>query len=159
MNKFEYKDLRKKNWSEIYLFFVCGSFFVIFECGIVPKKSLISDREMTRTLNSPKCNWEKCQLLMMRLWQRSCLQDDGWSWFDLQNPSIPKRVKGWVRIVRERSSIEDEEGGYMVQDEAELIRVNSTLWSLTFSVDDARSQASHHRFIHHHTNLQRNIQT
>lgn len=104
-------------------------------------------------------NWEKCQLGMMRLRQRSCLQDDGWSWFDLQNPSIPKRIKGRVRIVRERSSIEGEEGGHVVEDEAELIRVNSTLWSLAFGVDDAGSQARHHRVIHHHTNLQRNIQT
>lgn len=46
----------------------------------------------------------------------------------------------------------------MVQDEAELIRVDPALGSLPFGVDDARSQTCHHRVIHHRTNL-RNIET
>lgn len=98
----------------------------------------------------------KCQLKpkdnKIRI-ERSCLKNDWWSWFDLQYPSIPQGVKGRVGVVSERGSVKYKEGRNVVQDEAELIRVETALGSLPFGVDDARSQTCHHRVIHHSTNL------
>ena len=42
----------------------------------------------------------------------------------------------------------------MVQDEPELVRVHADLWGLTLAVDDAGSQAGHHRVVHHRANLE-----
>lgn len=83
--------------------------------------------------------------------------EDYWrAGFDLQYPSIPERVERRVGVICKRSAVEDEEGGHVVQDEAELVRMKAALGHLPLCVDNRRSEAGHGGVVYHRTHLKQN---
>lgn len=98
-----------------------------------------------------------CKMGNQKSEANSYLEDYRRSRLDLQYPSITERVKGRVGIICKWSAIEDEDGGHVVQDEAELVRMKACLGCLALCVDYRRSEAGHGGVVYHHTHLKENI--
>lgn len=80
--------------------------------------------------------------------------EDYWrSRLDLEYSSVPEWVEGRVGVVCKRSSVEDEDRGDVVQDEAELVRMKACLGRLTLRVDDGRSEAGHGGVVYNSAHL------